>query len=131
MIIAQLYLKQSRAGSILYVTIATWLIQLVRRKTCTSSGTIRLNGVALIEQTLVVELLQQIPQGLDILIVICNIRIVEVHEIAHALCEFTPFSGKLHHILTALLIVVLSRNILLALFIINISLCNTQLFLNA
>jgi hypothetical protein len=46
---------------------------------------VRLNGVALIEQALVVELLEEPPQCLDIFVVESDIRMLEVDEIAHLL----------------------------------------------
>ena len=100
-------------GEVLHVTITTRLIELVRAKTRTCTRRIRLDGIALIEQTLVVELLEEPPKSLDILVVVCDIGMVEVNEVAHALCQLAPLSRELHDVLTATMVVFLSRDILL------------------
>ena len=102
-----------RSSEVLDITIATWLVELVRRQTGTSTWRIRLDCIALIKQALVVELLEEPPQCLDILVVVCNIWMVEVDKIAHLLCKLTPLGSKHHHILTALVVVIFCRDILL------------------
>ena len=52
-------------------------------QTSTCGGRIRLDGVTFIEQILVVKLLEQPPQGLNILVVIGDIGIFHIHPIAH------------------------------------------------
>ena len=103
----------SRNRSILYITITAWLVQLMTRQSRTGSRRVRLNGITFIEQTLVVELLQKPPKGLDKFIVIRDIRVVEVNEIPHFLRKFTPFSSEHHHVFTTFLIIVFCRDILL------------------
>ncbi len=72
------------AGRILDVAVAAGLVQLVCRQTRACGRRVGLYGVALVEQTLVEELLQQIPQRLDILVVVCDVRVVHVDPVAHA-----------------------------------------------
>ena len=126
-----LHLELCGTGGVLHVTIATRLVQLVRRQARTGSRAIGLNGVALIKQALVVELLQQVPQGLDVFVVVGDVRIVKVYEVSHAFSQFTPLGSEHHDVLTTLLVVVFGRNILVALLIVDISLGNAQLLLNA
>ncbi len=92
--------------SILHVTIAAGLIQLVAGESCTCGGRIRLDGVALIEQPFLIELLEQPPKGFDIFVVVRDIRMVEVYKVAHLLCQFTPLLSEHHHVLAAFLVVV-------------------------
>ena len=60
------------------------------RETCSGSRGIRLNGITLIEIALLVELLEEIPKGLDILVVIGDIGVVEIHPVTHLLGEVGP-----------------------------------------
>ena len=82
------------------------------RKSRTCGRRIWLNGVALVEQTLVVESLQEIPQSLDIFVVVGDIWVVEIYPIAHLSGEVAPHIGVLHHILTATTVVLLDGNLL-------------------
>ena len=52
------------------------------------------------------KLFEQPPKRFDIFIVIRNIGMVKVYEIAHLFSQFTPFSRKLHHIFATLLIII-------------------------
>ena len=103
----------------------------MRRESCSSSWRIRLDGISLIEQSLVIELAKQPPQGLDILVVVCNIRMVEIHEISHFLGELAPFSRKHHHVLTAFAVVVFNRDILARLMVVDVGLGNAKLLLHS
>ena len=51
------HLKQGSCRSVLHVTIATWLVKLMRRETGAGARGIRLNGISLVQQSLVVKLL--------------------------------------------------------------------------
>ena len=101
------------------------------RQTRTGRRTVRLDGVALVEQAFVVELLQKPPQRLDKLVVVRDIGMVQVYEITHFLGQLAPFLCKLHHILAALAVVVLRGNIFARRLVVNILLGNAQLFLYA
>ena len=102
----------SGTGGILNIAVATWLVELVCRETCTRRWRVWLDGVALVEEVLLVELLEQPPQGLDKLIVVGDIWIVHIHPVTHTACEVLPDVGKLHHRLTALLVVLLDGDLL-------------------
>ena len=72
-----------------------------------------MNGVALIEVALLVQLLEEIPKGLDILVVIGDIGVVEINPVTHLLGEVGPLLGIFHH-LTATSGVVLVHGYLLS-----------------
>ena len=122
-----LHLEHRRTGGVLHVTVAARLVQLVARQSRTSGRRVRLNGIALVEQALLVELLEQPPQGLNVLVVVGNVRMVKVYEVTHALRQVTPFGGVHHHVLTTLAVVVLCRDILFRLLIVDIGLGDAQL----
>ena len=73
---------------------------------------IRLDGEALVEQPLVVNLLQKIPECLNVSVVVSDIRIVHVHPISDALCHVHPLAGVLHDLMTAGVIVLGYGNLL-------------------
>ena len=82
------------------------------REARAGSRRIRLYGVALVEQALVIELLKEPPKGFDILVVVGYVRVVKVYPIAHLLGQVAPLGRELHHVLTALTVVVLNRDVL-------------------
>ena len=88
-------------GGILNIAVAARLVQLVSRKTRTGCGRVGLNGVTLIEQALVVELLQKPPQSFDIFVIVGDIWVIHIHPITHLFCEVLPHIGELHHRLAA------------------------------
>ena len=113
------------AGGIFHITIATWLVQLVARKSCTCGRGIRLDGISLVEQVLVVELLEEIPKGFDIFVIVCDVRMLQVAPIAHLLAEFAPFRSVHHYVLSAALIVCFDGNGLADVF-----LCDAEFLLH-
>ena len=126
-----LHAEECRAGGVLHVAVATWLVQLMARQASTGSGAIGLNGVALIEQTFIVELLQQIPQGLYIFVVVGDVGVVKVDEVTHLLREIAPLLGVHHHVLAAFLVILLRRDILLRLLVVDVGLGDAQRLLHA
>ena len=116
---------------VLNVAVATRLVELVRRKACACAWRIWLYGVALVEQTLIVELLEQPPECLDVLVVVGDIRVVEVDEVAHFLGELAPLGCEHHNVLAALVVVVLSRDVLLRSLVVDILLGDSKLLLHA
>ena len=85
----------------------------MRAQTCTCAWRVWLDGVTLVEQALVVELLEEPPECLDILVIVSDVRMIKIHEVTHFLGQLTPLSGELHHVLAALVVVILCRDILL------------------
>ena len=61
------------ACRVLHITIASRLIQLVRAQPRTCSRRIRLDRVALIEEALLIDLAEEIPEGLDIAVVVGDV----------------------------------------------------------
>ena len=115
-----------RHRSVLHIAIATGLVQLVAREASTCSRRVRLNGVTLIKEILLVELLQQPPKRLDVLIIIGNIGVFHIHPITHAVAQVFPLARVHHHVLATLLVVILNRDSLTDIF-----LRNTQFLLYA
>ena len=110
------YSKSCSDGGVLHVAVATRLIQLVRAQTCTGGRRIRLNSVALIQQTFLIELLQKPPQRFDIAVFVGDIRMVEVNPISHLVGKVGPLAGVLHHLAAAGSIIVVNRNLLANVF---------------
>ena len=84
----------------------------MRRKSCSCGRRVGLNGIALIEQSLVVQLLEQIPKGLDILVVVGDVGVLQIHPVAHLVRQFCPLVGVHHHVLAASIVVVVHANLL-------------------
>ena len=103
----------------------------MRTQSCSCCRRIRLDGVALIKQSLLIELLEQPPQRLDILVVISDIGIVEIHKVSHLLRQIAPLLCVHHHVLTTLLVVVLRRDVLVALLVVDIGLGDAEFFLHS
>ena len=106
------HLELSGNRLVFHLAVAARLVQLVRTQAGTGSGRIGLNSVALIEQPLVVELLEQPPQGFDVTVLVGNIGVVHIDPIAHLVREVFPFLGVFHHLLAAGGIVFINSNLL-------------------
>ena len=85
-----------RAGRVLHVAVAAGLVQLVGRETRSRRRRIGLDGVALVEQPLVEELLEEPPQRLDVFVVIGDVGIVHIDPVAHLAGQVLPHARKLH-----------------------------------
>ena len=79
----------------------------MRTQTGSCSRRIWLDGLTLIEKPLVINFLEQIPERLDITVVVCDVRIVHIHPISHTLGHIHPLSGIFHHLLAACVIILL------------------------
>ena len=125
-----LHAEQGGARCILHVAVATRLVQFVRREASSCGRRIGLNGVALVEQSFLIELLQQPPQRLDVLVIVGDVGIVQVYEIAHLLCQLAPLLRVGHHVLATLLVVVLRRDETGRLRVVDVGLGNAQSLLH-
>ena len=105
-------LEDSGHRGILHITIAAGLVELVARKTSSCSRRIRLDGISLVEKALVIELLEEPPEGFDITVVISDIRIIEIDPITHLAGQVGPLLRIFHDLLAASCIVVVHRNLL-------------------
>ena len=101
-----LQLKLRRHGGVLNVAVTAGLVELVGGETGAGSRAVGLYGVTLIEQTFLIELLQEPPQRLDIAVLVGNVGMVEIHPVAHLLTELAPLGGVLHHVSATLVVVV-------------------------
>ena len=106
-----------RAGRVLHVAVAARLVQLVGREARSGGRRVGLDGVALVEQALVEELLQQPPQRLDVFVVVGDVRIVHVDPVAHLAREVLPDARELHHRLAARAVVLLDGDLLADVFL--------------
>ena len=68
-----------------------------------------MNGIALVEIAFLIEFLEQVPQGLDILVVVGDIRVLEVHPVAHLLSEVGPLRRIFHYFAAASGVVLIHR----------------------
>ena len=105
-----LHLELSYHRCILHVTVTARLVQLVRTQSGTCCRRIRLDSISLVQQSLLVQLLQQPPQSLDVTVVISDVRIFQVHPVTHLMSKVRPLLSKLHHVGTAMLVVFRYRN---------------------
>ena len=66
------------------------------REARSGGGRVGLDGVALVEQPLVEELLEEPPQRLDVFVVIGDVGIVHIDPVAHLAGQVLPHARKLH-----------------------------------
>ena len=62
-------------------------------------------GVAFVEQAFFVKLLEEVPEGFDVVGIKGDVRIFQVHPIADLLGELVPLILEAHHRFPALFIV--------------------------
>ena len=91
-----------RVGDIL---VAARLVELMGAEAGAVGRRIRLDGVTLVKQTLVVDFLQKVPESLDVAVVVGDVRIVHIDPVSHALSHVPPLFGVLHHLRAAGVIV--------------------------
>ena len=91
--------------------VAPRLIQLMRTKSGAIRRRVRLYGIALVEQSFLINIFQKIPQGLDVTIVVSDVRVVHIHPVAHSLGHVLPFGGVFHHLFAAGAVIVLDGNL--------------------
>ena len=73
----------------------------MRTQTCPGGRTVGLYGLALVEVALAVDVLEKIPESLDVAVVVGDVRVVHIHPIAYPLGEVAPLGGVLHHLAAA------------------------------
>ena len=125
------HLEQRRTRRIFHIAIAARQVQFVRRKSRSGGRRIWLNRIAFVEHILLIEALQQPPERFDILVVVGDIGMVEIDEIAHPLGQFTPFLRVHHHVFAAFQVIVLRRNVAWRLVVVDVGLRDAQSLLNA
>ena len=95
------HLELNGRGGVGHVAVAPGLVQFVRAEPGAVGGAVRLDGVTLIKQALVVYLLEEIPEGLDVAVVVGDVGVVHIYPVTYALRQGLPFSCVFHHLLTA------------------------------
>ena len=104
------YAELRDACGVLDVAVASGLVELVRAEARAGHRRIGLDGVALVEIALLVELGEQPPHAFDVAVVVGDVGIVEVHPVAHAVGEVGPLAGVLHHLGAAGCVVVVDAD---------------------
>ena len=99
-----------RGGRVLHVAVAARLVQLVGAKPRACGGRIRLNSVALIEQSFLVKLRQEPPKRFDVRVLVGDVRVFHVHPVTHLVAEVGPLFREHHHVFAAAGVVVLDRD---------------------
>ena len=105
-------MELSGTRQVFHVAVASRLVEFVRTQTRSCGRRVGLNSVTLIEIALLVQLFEQVPQGLYVLVVVRDIRMFQVHPITHLTGQFGPLGGVLHHFLAASGIVLVHTNLL-------------------
>ena len=95
---------------VFHVTVTTRLVQLMRTESRACRRRIGLDSVTFVQQSFLVKLLQQPPEGFDVTVIVSDVRVFHVHPITHFVGQVFPFLGEFHHILAACSIVVGHRN---------------------
>ena len=81
-----------------HILVAARLVQFVGAEAGAVRGRIRLNGVALIEETLVVNFLEKVPEGFYVAVVVGDVRVFHIYPVTYALRHAFPFLGIFHHL---------------------------------
>ena len=105
------HLELHRAGGVLDVAVAAGLVELVRAQARAGGRAVRLDALALVEQALAVDVLEQVPERLDVAVVVGDVGIVHVDPVADALGQAAPLGGIFHHLLAAGAVVVLDGDL--------------------
>ena len=92
-------------GRIRHVLVAAGLVQLVGAQARAVGRTVRLDRVALVEEPLVVDVAEEPPEGLDVTVVVSDVRVLHVDPVTDALGHRLPFGGILHDLTAAGLVV--------------------------
>ena len=87
-----------------YGNLLVSLCNLVGSQTRSAASAVRLYLVTFVNQSGIEELLQNPPAGFNIIVLVCNIRIIQVRHVCHAVGHIRPHAGVLEYGLTALLV---------------------------
>ncbi len=88
-------------GRVLDVAVCAGLIELVRTQPCSSHRTVWLDGVALVQHPLGMQLGQQPPHRFHVFGVVGDVGCVHVHPIPHLTGQLVPFRRVTHDCLPA------------------------------
>ena len=62
---------------------------------------IGLDGVSLVKEALLIDFLEEVPQGFNIAVVVGDVRVFHIYPVTYALCHVLPLCGVFHHLLAA------------------------------
>ena len=105
------YFELHDCRGILDIAVTARLVKLMGAEPGSSSRRIRLYRIAFVQKALFVYLLQQVPEGFDITVVVSYIRVVHIHPIADSLGKGLPLLGIFHHLLAAGIVVFFYGNL--------------------
>lgn len=88
--------KHSDDGGIFHGFVAAGLVELVRGEASASGGGERLDSIAFVEEVFVVEFLEEVPDGLDVVVFVGNVGVFEVNPVAHFDGECVPAVFEFH-----------------------------------
>ena len=97
--------------SVAHVLVAAGLIEFVGTEAGAVRGRIRLNGVSLVQETLVIDFPEKVPQRLDVTVVVGDVRVVHIHPVSYPLRHVHPLLGVFHHLLAAGGVIFLHRHL--------------------
>ena len=109
-ILIPFHLELHGGRSIAHVLVAAGLVEFMGTEAGAVRGRIRLDGISLVQETLVIDFLQKIPQGFDVTVVVGDVRVVHIYPVSYALRHVHPFPGIFHHLLAAGGVVFLHRH---------------------
>ena len=92
------------AGKSIDLDVLVALSYLVRSKTCSAARAVRQDLISFVNKSLVEGVLDDPPSGLDIVILVSDIRIFHVREISHLLGHIGPHLSVFEYGFTALLV---------------------------
>ena len=98
-------------GGVGDVAVGARLVELVAAEARAGLGAVRLDGVALVDEALLVELGQQPPDGLHVFRLVGHVGRVHVDPVAHAPREVVPLLGVAHDGRAARVVVFLDGNL--------------------
>ena len=113
-------------GGVLHVPVCARLVQFVRTQPRPRHGAVRLDGVALVEHALLVQLCQQPPHRFHVLRVVRDVWGFHVDPVAHLPRQLIPFGRVAHDRLATRFVVGLNRD-----FGPNVLLGDAEFFLDA
>ena len=104
-------MKLRHNRGVLHVAVGARLVEFVGTQSSASHGAVRLDGVALVQHSLLVELGQQPPHRFHVLGVVGDVRGIHVDPVAHLTCELVPLRGVAHDRLATRVVVFLDRQL--------------------
>ena len=103
--------KLSDTGGVFNIAVAAGLVQLVRAEAGAGRGRIWLDCISFVKIAFAVKLGKEPPHRFDVSVVVSDVRLGEVHPVAHIVGERFPLTCKFHHLAAACIVVFIDRNL--------------------